>query len=321
MRSAVRAQSHVAWGDSKREGFTTDTYLHNGSRLTKTTVQVGGHTLTSLTRRDPGVDTDWTVEHLLKCPADIDAYLQIPDEALQLPVNIEPVLEAERQLGDRGIVMIDTEDPLCAAATLFDMQEYLMVAFTEPRRFHQLLEKHAAILYARTAQVARELPGRLWRIYGPEYASEPYLPAKFFAEYVMRYVEPMVRMIQRDGGFARLHCHGRLRNILDLIVGMGVDATDPLEPPPQGDVELADVRERYGERLVLFGNIEIAHIEALPPAEFERVVRKSLADGTRGRGRGFVLMPTASPNGRTIAPHVLRNYATLVRLAQNWRLS
>ena len=97
--------------------------------------------------------------------------------------------------------MVDTEDPLCAAATLFDMQVFTVLAFTEPALFHRLLEKLAIQIHRRTEQVARELPGRLWRIYGPEYASEPFLPPQFFQEYVVRYTGPMVRMIQRYGGF------------------------------------------------------------------------------------------------------------------------
>ncbi|MCE9615296.1 MAG: hypothetical protein K8T26_13580 [Lentisphaerae bacterium] len=314
LMSAVRAQSHVAWEATGGDIGRTSTVEEGDHRFTRTTLKVGGRTLTSCTRRDREVDTVWTIEHLLKDTADLDAYLQLPDDYLRTTVSLSPLLEEEQRLGDRGIVMVDTEDPLCAAATLFDMQDYILVAYSEPERFHKLLEKHAALIYARTEQVAREFPGRLWRIYGPEYASEPYLQPKFFAEYVVRYVEPMVRMIQKHGGFVRLHCHGRLKHILDLIAGMGVDAIDPIEPPPHGDVELSDVRARYGRQLVLFGNIEIADIEGLPPPQFEAVVRRALLEGTRGEGRGFVLMPSSSPYGRTIHPDVLRNYETLVRL-------
>jgi hypothetical protein len=96
---------------------------------------------------------------------------------------------------------------------------------------------------------------------------------------------------------------------------MGADAIDPIEPPPYGDVELEDVRREYGKELVLFGNLEIADIESMDPADFERLVERSLADGTRGPGRGFVLMPSAAPNGRTITPTTMANYETMVRLA------
>ena len=158
-------------------------------------------------------------------------------------------------------------------------------------------------------------PGHLWRIYGAEFATEPYLPPRLFEEYVVRYTGPMVATIQKHGGYARLHCHGRIASALPYIREMGPTAIDPIEPPPQGDVQLAEVRREYGKDLVLFGNIEARDVEYLAPPDFEKVVAQALRDGTRGEGKGFVLMPTASPYGRTITPTTLMNYETMVRLA------
>ena len=86
----------------------------------------------------------------------------------------------------------------------------------------------------------------------------------------------MIRSIQRYGGYARIHSHGNLRAILDDIVDMGPDGLDPIEPPPQGDVELAYVRQKYGRHLVLFGNLEASDIENLPTAQFAEKVRRAL---------------------------------------------
>ena len=122
----------------------------------------------------------------------------------------------------------------------------------------------------------------------------------------------MVHHIKSHGGFARIHVHGRIKKVLDQIVAMGADAIDPIEPPPNGDVELKFVRERYGRELVLFGNLEIRDIESMPTAEFRKLVRESIADGTTGEGRGFVLMPSASPYGREISEQTLRNYQTII---------
>jgi uroporphyrinogen-III decarboxylase len=213
--------------------------------------------------------------------------------------------------------MVDTEDPICAAASLFSMEDFTVVALTEQKLMHRLLEKLSGHIQARTEKTARQFPGRLWRIYGPEYAAEPYLPPHLFKEYVVRYTGPMVETVQRYGGFARIHCHGRIRAVLDYIVEMGPTAIDPIEPPPQGDVELAYVRRKYGKELVLFGNIEFADIENTGPAEFEKIVDKSLKDGTHGDGKGFVLMPTSAPISRKITPGILANYETMVRLAAN----
>ncbi len=323
MRSAVRSRS---WdpqtanpaGQSGASLVQTDKYTEGQWHCTRTTIRTGGRTLSSTTRRSPEVDTTWTTEHLLKNVDDLKAYLELPDEFFAEEIDVAKLHEDDAKVGDRGIVMVDTEDPICAAASLFSMEDFLTVALTEPVLFHQLLEKLSRPLYARTERVSEAFPGHLWRIYGPEYAAEPFLPPRLFKEYVVRYTEPMVRTIKKHGGFARVHCHGRIGALLDLMCQMGADATDPIEPPPHGDVNLEYVRGKYGDRLVLFGNIELSDIESMEPTAFERLVQQTLADGTRGQGRGFVLMPSAAPNGRQITPRILENYETMVRLAETF---
>jgi len=322
MLSPVRARSidpiGSAVGACWHEFFREETSDDGETQRTRTVLTVAGRTLTQVTQRPRQMNTVWTVEHLLKDAEDVEAYLAVPDAAFAERINIGPLEAEEAALGDRGIVMVDTEDPLCAAAALFSMADYTVLAFTEPALFHRLLEKMARRIHARTAEVSRRFPGRLWRIYGPEYASEPYLPPHLFNEYVVRYTGPMVRAIKEHGGFARIHCHGRLKHILDLIAGMGADALDPIEPPPQGDVELREVRQRHGQQLVLFGNLEISDIELLPPELFEEKVKRALDEGTSGAGRGFVLLPSSSPYGRTLSAHTLHNYETIIRLVEAW---
>jgi hypothetical protein len=326
MRSAVRSRS---WdpqmasqnrGDCRSGLVRMDSYVEDEWHCTRVTIRIAGRTLSSTRRRSPAADTVWTTEHLLKSVEDLQAYLQLPDDFFAEEVDVARLIDEDNRLGDRGIVMVDTEDPICAAASLFSMEDFVVIAMTEQKLFHQLLEKLSRPLYARTQRVSEAFPGHLWRIYGPEYAAEPFLPPRLFREYVVRYTTPMVRAVKKHGGFARIHCHGRLRAILDDIVSMGADATDPVEPPPQGDVELDYVRQKYGEQLVLFGNIEVSSIEMLEVSEFKAVVMKALADGTRGQGRGFVLMPSSAPNGRHVTPRTLKNYETLVELAETFRV-
>ncbi|MFB0555034.1 MAG: uroporphyrinogen decarboxylase family protein [Phycisphaerae bacterium] len=323
MRSPVRPRSHELdilpcrpdAGNPLDEFFGVDEYVEDGYSFKRITLKIGGRNMTALIRRSPEVDTVWMVEHLLKNPEDLKAYLELPDEIFAEDVDVTSLVEEDRELGDRGIIMVDTEDPICAAASLFSMEDFTVIALTEQKLFHRMLEKLSKHIQARTEKTAKAFPGHLWRIYGPEYATEPYLPPNLFKEYVVRYTGPMVKTIQKYSGFARIHCHGRIRAVLDYIVEMGAAAIDPIEPPPHGDVELEYVRRRYGKELVLFGNLEIADIENSEPGEFEKIVEKSLRDGTSGEGRGFVLMPSSAPNGRTITPRMMANYETMVRLA------
>ncbi len=288
------------------------TWQVNGSRYDRREIRLGQRTLTEVNRRDLDINTVWHVEHLFKDSADVEAFLAL--HAAQ-PTDLgEPdvrgVLEAERALGESGIVMIDTPDPLCLAAQLFDMADYTVLALTEPGLFHRLLQRLAADLHRRTEAIARALPGRLWRIHGPEYASPPYLPPRLFHEYVVGYDTPMVKAIQASHGYARIHSHGRLRLVLAAIAATGCDGLDPIEPPPQGDLRLAEVRQQVGEQMVLFGNLEASDLENNPAEDFRDKVRTALVEGPGGRG--FVLMPSSCPYGRVLSGRTLRNYEVMV---------
>lgn len=288
----------------------------SGSRFVRRSLAVAGRKLTNVTRHDRDVNTVWTVEHFLKDTDDLRALLELPFPEFEGEPDLSGVQSAEEALGDTGIVMIDTPDPLCLAAELFDMGTYTMVAMMEQPLFHQLLERFAAILQRKTEAVAKLAPGRLWRIYGPEFASVPYLSPALFREYVVRYDKPMVEAIQRHGGFCRLHSHGNLKTIIEDIVSTGCMGLDPIEPPPQGDVTLEWMREHYGRELVLFGNLEISDIENLPTNELEPKIHQALDEGTRGEGRGFVLMPSACPYGRRLGEQTLRNYEKIIEIVE-----
>jgi len=299
--------------DAMEERATVETWMDEaGSLFKRVSLRVGKRTLTSLTRRDRDVNTVWTIDHLLKNVEDLKAFLELPAPEGTGKPDIGGVIQAEAAIGDTGIVMIDTPDALCKAAELFHLADFITIAFSEEGLFRQLLDWFAGRLAAQTEAVAGALPGRLWRIYGPEYASPPYLPPHLFKEYAIRYDTPMVETIQRRGGYARIHCHGRLKKILDLLVETGCSGLDPIEPPPQGDVELSYVRERYGSQLVLFGNLEASDIETLPTDLFREKVNRALLEGTQGEGRGFVLMPSACPYGRELSELALANYRCMI---------
>jgi len=62
----------------------------------------------------------------------------------------------------------------------------------------------------------------------------------------------------------------------------------------------------------LFGNLEASDIENLPTPQFREKVKRALEEGTRGEGRGFVLMPSACPYGRVLSARALSNYEAMV---------
>lgn len=292
-------------------------YDERGSFHEITEIEYNGRIFRQHTRRDKDVDTLWILEHFIKDEEDMEAWIEFPEEECGEP-DYSEVLHLEKELGDTGIIMICTGDALCEVASLMDMQDYLVLAMTEQELFHRALQKAHRLLLKRAEIISEDLPGRLWRICGPEYATPPYLPPSLYRKYVTEFDTELVRIIQKNGGFARIHQHGREKDILEYTAQMGCDGLDPIEPAPQGDVTLQYVRERYGKQMVLFGNLEYSDIVLLEPDEIEKKTEQALREGTAGEGRGFVLMSSASPIERIVSEKVYRNYERIIETVERF---
>jgi len=298
----------------------TRTTLPNGDLHVHYTLVLGGKTFTFTDVRTKDVDTIWHTECVFKSADDLEHFLNTPDEWEDPVPDIGDILEAERLLGDAGIVCVDMGSPLCEVAQYFSMADYLVTAMSEPELFHRALERTAARKLREAEAFAAAAPGRLWRIYGPEYATAPFLPPHLFEEYVVRYDKPIIDAINRSGGYPRIHCHGNLRGVIDHIASLGCAGIDPIEPPPQGDMSLAEVRERLGRDMVLFGNIELSELESLDEGEFAARVKNALDEGCARGMRGFVLIHTACPIGRNLSSKTVRNYKAMIEMAEQYKL-
>jgi len=267
--------------------------------------------LTATSRQDAGLNTVWGFERLLKTDDDVVAYLSQPIEPG--PPDLGAFAVAEERLGGKGIPLISVADPMCVAAELFEFGEFVTRAFTQPEQIIVLLEHVAPAVYAELDYLLDHGIGPLFRICGPEYATPPYLPPSLFERFVVRYTTPMIERIHARGAYARLHCHGRIRHVLPMIIEMGADALDPVEAPPSGDITLAEVKALCGDRLCLMGNIQLRDLEAAAPEEMRRIVQEAMAAGKPGGG--FVVMPTAAPINADLSPVTECNYLIFIETA------
>lgn len=295
-----------------KEYIESETHEIENRRITKFKIHCPNRTLKSETVREKDIDTTWETEHLLKDTDDLKAWLELPLPELSGEVRTDRIFELEQELGDAGTIMLNTADPLCIAAAMFEMGNYTITAMTEQDLFIKALDKIAVFLEWQLEEISRTLLGHIWRICGPEYASPPYLPPELFKKYVTEYDRRLVEIIHKNNGWARLHSHGNLKNILNFIADTGCMGLDPIEPPPQGDVELSYVRKHYGKDMVLFGNLEASDIENLKKDKFREKVKRAISEGTAGEGRGFVLMPSACPYGRKLSATAMKNYETMI---------
>lgn len=293
----------------------TERWREGVSTFTKRTTHTRLGDLMTLHREDDGVHTTWTLKHLLEDAGDIKKYLAIPYEPPK--ADMARFYREQAALGERGIMMISVGDPICTAAELFEMGRFLTLAIEEPEQIKALLDTlHERQMHDLRALLRHDVKDVLFRICGPEYATPPYLSPRYFHTYVTVYLIEIVRAIRDAGGIARIHSHGKIGRVLDEFLQTDAQGLDPIEPPPDGDIELAEVKKRAGDRFCLFGNIELKELEHSAPDRIDALVRAAMEAGKPGGG--FVLMPTASPINVPLSGKTEENYLTMFESARRY---
>jgi uroporphyrinogen decarboxylase len=108
-------------------------------------------------------------------------------------------------------------------------------------------------------------------------------------KYALPTIKTICRMAKEAGILTMLHSCGKSLALLDMLVNeMDLDCINPLEEPPMGDVNLADVKKRYGGRISLLGNLHTTTVMLRgTPEDVEKAARKAIEDA--GEGGGFLL--------------------------------
>ena len=191
--------------------------------------------------------------------------------------------------------------------------DYTVWAMTETEHFARTVEAMHERCMENLKRMLDVQVVDLYRICGPEYATEPYLPPALFKRFVVPYVKDMTDLIHSRGAKMRFHCHGKIANVLDMIVETGCDAIDPCEAPPDGDIELAEVKKRIGDNVCIFGNIQLKLLENGSAEDVKQAVVKCM-DSAKAGGR-YVIMPTAAPINVPLAKQTESNYMTFIDTA------
>lgn len=285
--------------EQKIKGDSTYTYI--------TLVTPKGD-LTQTFRVDKGVHTAWQIEHKIKDENDIEKFMSIPFHPL--PVNADHIKQQDEYIGDKGILLIDVMDPIYEVFDMFDFGEFMVWAMMEGDVITKMLDKVFEQQYHFLEDMLKKGVGPLFRFSGAEACTPPFLPNHLFEKYVVHYDKRLIRLIHDYGQYARVHSHGRVKTILPNLLDMEVDAIDPLEAPPSGDVELREAKEICGDKICLFGNIQLKDLEFLPAKQMRELMKKCVLEGKPGGN--FVALPTATPLNEPLSERTEENFRIFI---------
>ena len=205
-------------------------------------------------------------------PPDPDA----PDRMGDLPKYV-------RRFKGKRAVLFHHRAAFMWSAYLMGLDTLLMAMMIEPELVEAVMD---VVLETNIAIVRRAIrTGAELIVLGDDYASNtgPLMSPKLFGRFILPRLQKMVDVIHEEGAYCCKHSDGNLWPILDMIVGTGVDALNPIEPV--AGMDIAEVKRKFGAQVCLIGNVDCSHLLSFgTPEEVRRAVRECIAAASKGGG-------------------------------------
>lgn len=234
----------------------------------------------------------YTMEYMIKEPEDIEKLLSMDYEPY--PVDRTRYDKLLARVGDRGVVMTDVTESGLIVHGLLGSETLAYFSVDCREELQHLVDVYAArsLEYVRNVLDAGVVSPFSW--VGPELFTPPLMGPTDFHDFVCKADKPMCDLIHERGGYVWVHCHGKVAELIDDFIDMGVDVLNPLEPPKNGDIHMGKIIEKYGNRIGWEGNIEIQDILLSSRERLRELIDECVGYGKKS-GR-FILCPSAGFN-------------------------
>jgi uroporphyrinogen decarboxylase len=102
--------------------------------------------------------------------------------------------------------------------------------------------------------------------------------------YFFPWIEELAGIAHRAGMPFIMHSDGRLWQVMDDLVALGLNALHPIEPKA---MDIYELKRRYGQKIALFGNIDLGYTLTAGrgrPEDIRAEVRQRIKDLAPGGG-------------------------------------
>jgi uroporphyrinogen-III decarboxylase len=246
---------------------------------------------------DGNMDTPMYREGLLTTPEKWDAWPH-PDPDRFRRRLCRTFTNLRRRFGDRIYLMGSVCWGLWENATQVMGLPAFAVALRRDPDFVRRMVRRYEELYLAAVHAAADagLPGF---VYSDDmgHKTGPQTAPRVFDEFFGSSLRRITREAHDRGLKIIIHSCGNVYQLLDLFVDWGFDGVHSLEPT--AGIELAEVKRRVGDRMCVFGNLDIAHVLSHGTRqEVEGAVKHALR--VAAQDGGFIMAMTNSHNAVSV---------------------
>jgi uroporphyrinogen decarboxylase len=218
-------------------------------------------------------------------------------------------------MGDAGVVIVGMVDPIYNVQRLIGSETLALWSVEQRDLVHAMCEFFCRRQGDAVRYCLSQGMGPFFGWVGPEICVPPLMGPVDFRDFVVRYDRRLSDLIHDAGGLIWVHCHGSVSKVLEDFIAAGIDCLQPLEPPPYGDLVLAEAKRRVQGRLCLEGNFECYEFDRFTPEQMRERVRQAMADAAPGGG---YIVATASGPTAPMTPQAVETLVTFVEAVEEF---
>ena len=200
------------------------------------------------------------------------------------PTGIELWNLLRREMGDQGIVSLSTGSSTVLLGNPDDIYAY----YDNPRPFYEKRDRMIDRVEQRMKAIARlDLKPDFLRCGGS--GTLVWQTPKIFRELSLPVLKRATELASDLGIPTHVHSCGPEKELVKMAVEeTELTVIDPLEIPPMGDCDLAELKRRYGDRIILKGNLHTTQVMLMGSVADVVAASKDAIDNAAKGGR-FIL--------------------------------
>lgn len=201
----------------------------------------------------------------------------------QYPEGEELLKLMKHEMGDHGLVGVS-----CGTSCLLWNVDTIYEYYDNPEKYEKRRD-YLIEFYTKRLEVLMSFECKPDFISTGCSGSLIFQTPKIFEDLALPIIRYITRLCKKYGIPTQIHSCGPETAIVRLCAeNTDLTVIDPLEIPPMGDCDLKSIKNKYGDRLVLKGNLHTSNVMLLGTREDVVNASKKAIDDA-GEGGGFIL--------------------------------
>jgi len=292
---------------------TEETEDPDGNRVRKHRL-IGGPRPLRMEEVKSSGEMSWkTRRRWIETEEDFVAFLSLDSLQPAVP-DIESVRTKEEQIGKHGLPYAEVRDPFGVVSEMFPTELFYIKTINDRKRIEKLLFFTGRRILASVERLCRDT-GKpfILRMIGSEKAIPPFMSRSDFLQFEGPFYRQVAGIASKYEVPVAFHCHGPVRDILSDVWSMGYSFVEPFEPPPRGNLTVAEALELTAGRGVVFGGVDDVLLSTGRVEEVRDAVERCLRE-SKDSGQPFILSQSATPFFDPLSENAQRNLLLFLQI-------